>query len=84
MVIQAIYDVVSNRDGYNFRMRPYLKDKEKWDRIGETINIKTYNKVRSPKELMQEIKKWFKYWFDAFTNEWKHHRWINTSFFYEF
>lgn len=80
MQIKAIYEVTSNRDWYNFRIKPLLKDNKPW----EVMNIKTYKKCENAKQLHEELKNWFKYWYDSRIGEWKHHKWLKTSFFHEF
>ena len=79
MQIKQIYDIVSNRDWYNFRIREY---KGKWD-IGPTINIKLYKKASRCMDVINEIKNGFKYWYNNITGEWKHHKGITVSCFYE-
>lgn len=79
MQIKQIYDIASNRDGLNFRIREY---KGKWD-IGQSVNIKLYKKVNNTTEAINEMKQGFKYWYNSITREWKHHKGITVSCFCE-
>ena len=83
MLIKEIYEIQSNRDWLNYRVIPIDKTKPRWERRGELMNIKLYEKATNPKEIMKELKKWFKYWYDSRIWQRKHHKGITTSFFYE-
>lgn len=84
MIIKAIYEVASNRDRFNFRIKSYDADAPKEERVWEVINIKTYNSCKDATEFHKEIKNGFKYWYNPQTRERKHHKGITTSFQHSF
>lgn len=79
MQITNIYDIAPNGDGKNYRIRELIS---KWN-IGNSINIQLYKTVNNTQEAVKELKNWFKYWYNSITREWKHHKWITVSCFYE-
>lgn len=80
MQIKKIYQICSNRNWYNFRLE--LMWEKKWLRP-DPINIKLLGKASNNQELVKQLSKGFKYWYDSITWEWKYHRGITASFYIE-